>query len=447
MKKLVIIPLAIFLMLAFPFSVYAASMDDVTSNVTLTYSMAFDLPLYPALSSRYIGYFTTSSNLYLICSWIYGGSYINDNANSVTIKLDLPEEADLYIGTNFFELASSDLYMYYDSSQSFSTEIFFNYEGTVFNYDENIVRTDISGSGYGEVYTNMTFSKCNNVPGGTYYITIPASHFQTVDPVNNPRCAFPICIYVDLMNAPSSIYDPWYDPNASLSENIDSINETLENAIKNATSTDAAIFYTNYANYQLDVVGRLSDEKIVQSTSVMADSMDTIIKDFNDPEKDIEYSAALGDLSDEYVDTLSAAESPEQGQYVTAVYVAKQQELTQYAIMQAGQRVKDVITDEDTSTLDEYIAAEKQIFSLLDVQEFNDTLAYHNWLYLMPGTEVAVYKLLFDFFVNDASWKYFILIPLMFSVIAVLMGTHISVRAISSNISRISGGSKGGGKK
>lgn len=124
MKRLVIIPLAICIMLAFPFSVYASSMDDVTSNVTLTYSMAFDFPSYPALSGRYIGYFPTSSNLYLICSWIFGGTYVNDDASSVTVKLDLPEESDLYIGTNFFELTSSDLYMYYDSSQSFSTEIF-----------------------------------------------------------------------------------------------------------------------------------------------------------------------------------------------------------------------------------------------------------------------------------------------------------------------------------
>lgn len=424
MKRLVIIPLAICIMLAFPFSVCAASMDDVTSNVTLTYSMAFDLPLYPALSNRYIGYFTTSSNLYLICSWIYGGSYINDAANSVTIKLELPEEADLYIGTNFFELASSDLYMYYDSSQSFSTEIFFNYEGTVFNYDENTVRTTVSGSGYGEVYTNMTFSKCNNVPGGTYYITIPASHFQTMDPTNNPRAAFPICIYVDQTNAPTSLLDPWYDPNASLSDNIDRINDTLDQAIKSATSTDAAIFYTNFANYQLDVVGRLSDEKIVTSTAQMADTMDTIIKDFNDPEKDIEYSAALGDLSDEYVDTLSAAESPEQGQYVTAVYVAKQQELTQYAIMQAGERVKGVISSEEIETMDDYYAAEDEIYSMLNIQALEDLIAYRNWATVMPQEEVVVYKLIYERLLNG-SYAQFILVPFMFGIVAIILGTGL----------------------
>lgn len=286
------------------------------------------------------------------------------------------------------------------------------------------MQTTIGGSGYGEVYTNMTFSKCNNVPGGTYYITIPSGHFQTVDSINNPRTAFSICIYVNQTNAPVDLFDPWYDPDLPLSDNIDRINSTLDQAIKTATSTDVAIFYANYAHYQLDVIGRLSDDKIVDATTVMADTMDTIIKDFNDPEQDIEYSTALGYLSDEYVDTLSAAETPEQGQYVTAVYVSKQQELTQYAIMQAGERVKGVISSEEIDTMDDYYAAEDEIYSMLDIQALEDLIAYRNWATIMPQEEVVVYKLIYERLLNG-SYAQFILVPFMFSIVAIILGTGL----------------------
>lgn len=224
-------------------------------------------------------------------------------------------------------------------------------------------------------------------------------------------------------------FDPfgsWTDPDAPFDENVDNISSTLDYVIDSTTSIYDRIFFTGFADYQLNNLIVSSDAAFVEEAVAFNSTLDDIITDMNNYAANANgYRAALSKFSDEFVKALQKADTPEQGDYITAVYQAKQQQLTNNALINSTHIVQRVITQDDLDTVTELDQLEESMFSELTVQRLQDTLDYNLWFNRLDAAEAMTYRSIFDYFLNTAAWAYWIVVPMTFLIVSALLGTVI----------------------
>lgn len=378
------------------------------------------------------------------------------------IQLAFLVSADIYICLPFSVASSSfgSLGSYYDQDSSFgSYQSGSGYQlnigtSTYSNYPYDTLTLDYSSDYPATMY--WYFYKFNDVPAGSYVISIPMSllfeyivDYSVISPWyfgfgciaeklpddSGSSSSTPIGGGSGGSGGGNTFLDPWFSSDADLTTNMESITDTLDAAIASAGTIFEQIFYAVYASYQLEQIVFVSDQHNVQQTKVFNTSLDNVISNFDSGATD--YPTSLDQMSVNYKTALETAETPEQGNYITAVYQAKQQELLGKAMQDAGEKVKEVITDEDLNDLDEYTKLESELLDQLDIQQLEDTLDYKIWLNLLPYDEAMTYRTIFDFFVNDAVWRWWILIPFMFIIVSIILGTGVSMVGRSITINRM----------
>lgn len=144
------------------------------------------------------------------------------------------------------------------------------------------------------------------------------------------------------------------------------------------------------------------------------------------------YRTALDQFSTAYVEALKTAETPEQGDYITTIYQIKQQQLTNQAVINSTHAVQRVIKQEDLDSVTELDQLEESMFSELTVQRLQDTLDYNLWFNRLDVAEAMTYRAIFDYFLNEAAWAYWIVVPMTFLIVSALLGTVIRVAGRSS---------------
>lgn len=225
---------------------------------------------------------------------------------------------------------------------------------------------------------------------------------------------------------PIDIFGSWIDPDASFSNNINSINNTLDYALNNTTSTYEKIFFSSYANYQLSSLSASSDANYVQQGAILNSKLDNIITSMNNSAANVNgYRTALDQFSTAYVEALKTAETPEQGDYITTIYQIKQQQLTNQAVINSTHAVQRVIKQEDLDAVTELDQLEESMFSELTLQKLEDTIYYNQWFTLLNSAEAMTYRTIFDFFINGSAWAYWIVVPMTFLIVSALLGTVI----------------------
>lgn len=378
------------------------------------------------------------------------------------IQLAFLVTADIYICLPFSVPTSSfgSLGSYYDADGAFGS-----YQSGS-GYQVNVGTSTYSSYLYDTLTLEYTseypstmywyFYKFNDVPAGSYVISIPMNllfeyssgvyyaspwYFgfgciaEKIPDDSGSSSSTPIGGGSGGSGGGNTFLDPWFSPDADLTTNMESIADTLDAAIASAGTVFEQIFYACYASYQLEQIVFVSDQHNVQQTKVFNTSLDNVISNFDSGATD--YPTSLDQMSVNYKTALETAETPEQGNYITAVYQAKQQELLGKAMQDAGDKVKEVITDEDLTDLDDYTKLESELLDQLDIQQLEDTLDYKIWLNLLPYDEAMTYRTIFDFFVNDAVWRWWILIPFMFTIVSIILGTGVSMVGRSITINRM----------
>lgn len=476
MKKMMIIPLVILIIAITSFPVAAITSDnDVYIDF---YGRAYKAGVNSTyhymqyVTTGNLNYFQVQETLGFSETNIDGEEYCRTEVQSsptiarINVQFACLYACDLWICTPF-AMALSDfnnLADYYDSSS-----YFYSVQQGSYTYNLNYSISDSSTCDLDTLYTNdladdytdvrtWYFYKFNDVPAGSYYLYLPRSKFFEFDngdyfdshwytgfgviaekiPDDSNSSSNPIGGGSGGSGGSgegNTYLDPWYSPDADLTTNMESITDTLDAAISSAGSVFEQIFYAVYASYQLEQIVFVSDQHNVQQTQVFNTSLSNVISNFESGVT--EYPTALDQMATNYQTALQTAETPEQGNYITAVYQAKQQELYARAVQDAGEKIKEVITDEDLTDLDDYTQLESDLLDNLDMQQLEDLITYQSWLNLLPVDEAMTYRTIFDFFVNDAVWKYWILIPFTFIIVSILLGTGVSMLGRSVTINRM----------
>ena len=424
--KFINLSLVVLLVVALFVPVYAADISDVTENI------GFQTQFSIQYQGTNTGLISTRSPL-----WYQPHSVIFDN---ISYTYDVPEFIDVYITIS----SESDVYVAYPypySTDNFVGDWDFYHDSTGDFYDAAVSMYGVYGNiDFMNQWYEVTvadpggrtgafyFMKFSGMPAGTYQIHVPYSEFwfEVTEPVVG--CAYGV--WVTELNpggGSGSFFDIWFDPNAPLSEQLDDITNTLKDAIDSTDLRDLKTFYTIFAQYQLDYSLQLSDDRFVISVRSFTDDLDSVISDFQN--QDIEYSEALSDMSDSFVDALKTAETPEQGNYITNVYGVKQQLIHEMAVTQAQARLESAISDEELAAADDYYNREEDLIGQFSLQQMEDLVDYQEWFNLLNAGEADVYKSIFDWFFNTSSFRFFIVVPVMMGLVSIVLATRIRHRS------------------
>lgn len=340
-------------------------------------------------------------------------------SNSVAIskpEQDMTVTQGINILLNGEKVTFTDLYTEIISSTVYECNYFFG-PGDLRVYDSGVQSLDmtyylISGLSYGDTLT---------VKVGFYGLTKFYNDGVLIGR-SLPFGAF-VSNFEDI-----DVFGSWIDPSASFSQNLDNISNILQYAVDHTNYIDEKTFFVNYANYQLSSLSASSDANYVQQGAILNSKLDNIISSMNNSAANVNgYRNALDQFSTAYVEALKTAETPEQGDYITTIYQIKQQQLTNQAVINSTHAVQRVIKQEDLDAVTELDQLEDSMFSELSLQKLEDTITYKTWFNLLDSYESMTYRSIFDFFLYDAAWQYWIVIPMTFLIVSALLGTVIRV--------------------
>lgn len=413
---------AICIIVALPLSVSAADISDVTGNIGFQthFSIQYQGTNTGLLSTRSPLWYSPHSVIFDNLSYTY------DGVEYIDIYITISSESDVYVAYPYAYSTDNfvgDWEFYHDSTGDFYDPAVAMY-GVYGNIDFSLQWYDVTVADPGGRTGAFYFFKFSGMPAGTYQIHVPYNEFwfEFTEPVVG--CAYGV--WVTELNpggGSGSYFDIWFDPNAPLDQQLDDITNTLKDAIDSTDLRDLKSFYTIFAQYQLSYALKVSDERFVISVRSFSDELDSIIADFRN--QDIDYSTALSDMSDSFVEALQTAETPEQGNYITNVYGVKQQLMHEMALTQAQARLESAISDEEMDEADDYYNREEDLIGQFNMQQMEDLVDYQQWYNLLDAGEADLYKSIYDWFFNSSSFKFFIVVPITLSIITIIMGTRI----------------------
>lgn len=417
--------LVVLLVVALSLSVNAADLSDVTNNTAAIFG--FEFLTTSGSSSVYSVYSNelTGTTAY----WSVESPYLYNELYSINMYITLANESDIYIVLPYAYDASdfpmdvmngNHLVTYYSSADSFTA---FNsvYWGSIV-FDQNSMMGTASENGDIYYQGDLYYISFKGLSAGTYLVNFPASKMiLPPDGTLTPSVTFGL--FVDDKTIGKSYFDSWFDPDAPLIDQVGSIQDTLKDAIDSTELRDLKIFYTLYGSFQLDQVRFNSDLGNVNSVQIFGTQLDTILNSFRS--QLIDYPAALNQMSDAYIDEIRNAETPEQGEYITSVYVAKQLTLHHTAMQQASQKIDSAISDEEMDTANDYYSAEADLIAKYDQQKMVDLINYQEWYNVLDEDESVLYKNIFDWFFDESSFRFWLVIPLSMTIVCVLLNTNI----------------------
>lgn len=452
MKKIMIIPLVICIILALPLSVYAATIDDVVSNVG--YSTSFSFVEYPSewetqsfLASSPIGF---QPHHIIVDSLGWNTTQDYPNYTDLYTYISIDHESDIYMCwplsysstyTNalFIEYDGNSLDLYHDPAGDFIAYSQVYYEAWIdLDWENMTAFTGVENVGHFSP-KDFLYIKFVNVPPGVYKFKSPDPYYTGIDGTWTQPSTF-WGFFVNEEYADFDYFDIWYNPDDPLQVQLDSINEVLLRGLESATNIDYEHFYTTFATYQL------------QSVIAQAEFEDqTVVNGFNDTVSDIvtnyassgsvdSFVDSLTALSSAYTDVLSDCQTIEGGKYASGIYQARQQQLFIYAQLKAGEKLDSAISDDELQRADDYYALERELLAEISLQDMQDMIDYQTWLNLMQSSDRLVLKSIYDWFFTDSVFKFWLVIPITLCFVTLLLNTRISLR----NVENPRGGSRGG---
>lgn len=452
-KRLLIIPLIALIVFVTPLSVFASDLPSNVTNSVYKFELEMSNGAKFVCPERY-NFGVASQTAY--CILTNGIDSIN-TMTSITYDFTLTQDYDVYImaprNITGMDFANAFPMLIDYSSWNENFDYTLTSMVTLMNIESTDSTYSIDDSRSYENTIDVTFYKFNNVPATVVPYTIILPSFLTW--LNASTTLVPFGVFVTRLGdnttpippgggTEGTLFDPWYDPDASFSDNVESINDKFREAVSSAETPDEQLFFTAYAQYQLDLIKDQSDDKFLGTMDHFTYQLDDAMRLF---EMGLNFQDCLTRMSGAYVDGLRMCESPDQGTYMTTVYQARQQEMYHLAQVRAGQRLDNAISDAEMNEAADYYAAEEDLISQFSIQQLKDTVNYNMFFNLLMdrSTEVGTYRTILDFFLNEAAWRYWITIPMTFIIVSIVLGTGLKV-ATSSKGKKSSGGGKGSGK-
>lgn len=475
-KRIIIIPLIMLLICSTSFTVFSVPQNVITLEVPISLHLRFrDLDdntvdwdnftlWYYSVNNDFVKPFKTGEVYFHFWEQFIDERVSSSTSNirfddrfSLTYSLTMPGECDLVVALPSTVTVLSRTDFSYTKA-SYGVNVLINGNSVIVNklYTENYtnlayrlklwLNTGIDNITNQDLRAYMwdagtaTDGRDGTVEGSTF--TIPMTYYSfsdlkfgdviTIETGSNsyynlshlgvPTPGMPLGIFVTSYD-PFSIYDSWTDPDLSYSDNVNTISSTLKALLEGANTVDEKIFFTGLAQYQLENFVVSSNCDFVDNGIIFSNELDSVLSDFNS--FNIDYITALEDFSDLYISSLEEAETIEQGNYITSIYQIKQQALQQFALKHASDRLNAVVTDDDREFMDNYYASEDALLSQLSLQRLEDTITYQEWFNIASDSESLVFKSIYDWFFTDSSFRYWLVVPMTFVIVSILLGTTI----------------------
>lgn len=487
LKRTFISLLAVLLIVAATTSIFA--FDFPSNDVSVSSAAALEITFRSGFTNTtesiaQVSLFESGSSSRLGIGFLNNGNTISSTSAKMQyfhVTFTINSTCDIYIlspvstvevDATGGSLGCPGFYSDWDSSST----IPYN-ESTDGNLTKSVYMVDVGTNRYGSASQNTTweklscyFLKFNDVEAGTYTYYYPSSafSFDTKSVTYNGSSyhtlftVIPFGFYLTEVEAPPSgggdsgsdssddsssagggssssgsgggsgsgsggvdqtLLDSWIDPNASFSENVSNIQSTLNSAVAGSDDPDVQTFYAIYANYQLSLLNKSNDVNFSNTVSNINNSFSQVYDGY--VSGNLTYSQALDNLSNDYVSSLSSVQSPEQGSYLTAVYQAKQTQLHYKAVQLAGEVIKDAITDEEMDRANQYYEAEEELIAKYEIQKLQDTVDLGEWINLLSNSESITYRTIFNWFLNDSAFKFWLVLPLTLTVVSILLHTRM----------------------
>lgn len=476
-KRIIIIPLIVLLIVSTSISVLALPNNVVTLEIPIDLSLSwYNNNTHSVFWETYNLYYISVNNDF-VRNFLTGNIYFHfwDNwyddrvgSNNVSAELfslkyglTVPGDCDIVIAlpsssvllsrTDFIASGSSGVNLLVDGSAVSFTKLYTenytdiayrlklwlnsvvtggeNQDLRAYMWDGTTATNGMDGTVAGSTFTiPMTFYSVSDIDVDSI-VTIEAGYNGMYklysDLAGKYYRGLPFGLFVTDYEA-LDLFGSWYDPSLPFLDNVSSINTTLKVALEGTSSIYEKIFFSNYAQYQLDSLANSSNLSYMDEVNLMASQLDIVLDTMSDVNSDLgDYRVALNEFSDIYVEALRTAETPEQGEYITSVYKAKQEELYQRAIINANMRLTEVVTAEDINAVRDLNSIDKEFFSELSLQRLQDVVYYQDWFNLASNTDAMIYRSVIEWFFKDASFNYWLIIPMTFGIVSVLLGTTI----------------------
>lgn len=455
MKRVITILLLTLLLCSTSFPVFALPDNEVTVQIPVRMKAAFSQDGVPSTVDEYLWYYSVNNDTItpLVTGEIYfhsfNGIYYPISAATpafgqmelLSYQISLLGSGDVVIALPASNVVYSKPMQ--DMSVTMGINILLNDQNVSFEklYTEYVTSTvyeinywfdvgDLRDYEYDPQRIELAFYRVNDIQyGDTLEIKVGKYGLTEFFDNDNVSIGFGLPFGAFVSNYEGvDVFGSWTDPDALFSQNVDNISNTLKFAIENTTSIYEKIFFSGYADYQLNSLLASSNVDYVQQGVVLNSKLDNIITSMNNTQANINgYRNALNQFSAAYVEALKTAETPEQGDYITTIYQIKQQELTNQAVINSTHALQRVIGQEDLDAVTELDQLEDSMFSELSLQKLEDTITYNTWFNLLDIYESMTYRSIFDFFLYDAALQYWIVIPMTFLIVSALLGTVIRV--------------------
>lgn len=449
-RRVIAIPLAVAIVIAV-FSVFVLGVDfplnDIITELNVysqVYSSNSDgtnsLIGFVSLSD-YFNYYTGTPYLFGTSILSSGSPYFGNHTFSSQLSFSLSRSYDFYILVRD-RVLSNGLYSFlmyvgdtpYDllNYHNPNRDIKYTFE----NPSLDLIQWDLSNNIPSKVDTgtrpsiSCTFMCFENVPlNAALYITDNSFKSSATDDVygnvyNGIYYTFRVMgVYVSPQSLTSEeVVDRYIDGDSSFSDSLTALNTAINDAINSTDDMSQKQFELLKGQYELERLVVVSNDKSIN------DIKNNVTPAFDNQINDYVYgSASLDDtiasMSSTYTEALSSAETPEQGILVNTTYEIKMQQLEFEARQKAAEKMDSAITDEDQQEAKDYYDLESNILSLFDLQEFKDQLVFDEWYQSMSLTEAVSYKSIYEWFLNDSELRYWLIVPISYIIITLLLGT------------------------
>lgn len=156
----------------------------------------------------------------------------------------------------------------------------------------------------------------------------------------------------------------------------------------------------------------------------------------------IDADAALDDLISNFDNSLEAAvnnKSVEEAILANAQFQSKMKILEKYIEKSVANKYETVVTPEDKAIVDNALKLENEVLSRFDYEAFEAQIQYDSYYQKISNSSMLSLKNIYEIFLNSNIGQNFVIVPLTFSIISVLIGGFV----VSVKVSQKGGGSDG----
>lgn len=438
-KRFIAIPLLclVAIMAACPFSVYADSFPYPENNVSGSYTVYYGSQnatgiMCSGAETLNFGQLWTGKFLSLSDADDPSGDHGSMGyglALAADITLSITVGGDLFLALPYHldetNLISGSLSAYRSESGDYNVD--FGDDWSVKTYtpvpDSN---SFVSGSGIGSVY--IRFLCYRNVPAGDYSLSyVFSDNFS------------PICfgVYASLGNQMNAMVDQFVNqiPSSSPvpSDVLSAFLKELWDYRQSLNSESVEESMLHELEYQSSLEYLLSqvDVKYISFLKFFSQETNGMLSAL--ASGGIDYSAFISNVMGATSNASALCSTTEQYQCLI--------NLSQNALAIAEgieqQKVKahldQAISDEDMQKADEFHALESQLVQAFDHAELEAALQFDIWINQLPLEEVYEYRKFFDYLLTDSDIRYFIVVPLAMSLVALLLGTRMRTKPDDSD--------------